>query len=308
MGRTSIEWTHYTWQPGIYGCEEVSPACAHCYAAKMAHRLTAMNVVGYATPEGGRPITEKRASGVHWSGVVRTSAEPRVDELPSQRSAQRLQQQGVRPRVFVTSMADVFHSAVPLTFIVDMFDAMADRPDVDFLVLTKRAEAMADFARGYRRWPAHVWAGVTAEDQRRYDERAPFLCRIAGPAVRFLSMEPLLSAVDLRLDRCSSCGGSGRLDPFNDCAECDGRGRYTLHPDRMRSYPNGIDWVIAGSESGTTQRTTELAWVRSLRDQCAAAGVPFFLKQLDVGDGLEGLPPLDGRTHRDVPGEVVDVG
>lgn len=150
-------------------------------------------------------------------------------------------------RCFVTSMADLFHADVPDAFLDDVFREMRARPHVSFQVLTKRPERVAPWFAGYKArgadaWPRNVWMGATVENQRRANERLPHVVSVAAP-VRFLSVEPLLGPIDLRpwLDR--------------------------LH------------WVIGGGESGGFARPMNPQWVRDLRDQCAAANVPFFFKQ-----------------------------
>ena len=123
--------------------------------------------------------------------------------------------------------------------------------------------------------PPNVWIGATVEDQRRADERIPHLLAIPA-AVRFLSCEPLLEPVDLLY---SAFNGS----------------------DSFGSMP-GIDWVIAGCESGPGRRACEPEWLRGLRDQCAAADVPFFLKQMEIGGKVvKDCPPLDGKVWDEVP-------
>ena len=190
--RTSIEWATHSWNPGIYGCAEVSPACANCYAAGMAHRLDAMGTSGYHTVPGEQPITTRRASGVHWSGEVRVAQHPNFGTLPRRRG-----HTGERLRVFTTSMSDVFHDAVPFEFLDELFDGMVRRGDIaDFLVLTKRSARMLAYHRDRAErsllWPRNVWAGVTAENQAFAEERIPDLLRVPAPR-RFVSAEPLLA-------------------------------------------------------------------------------------------------------------------
>ena len=248
MSRTSIEWCDLSLNPGIYGCTEVSPACANCYAAGMAHRLVAMGVY----PDG---ITEKRSSGVHWSGKVSVDfdqIEKAFAKLPKRKKA----------RVFVTSMSDLFHADVPFEFVDEVFIKMAERPHLTFQVLTKRPERMVEFWQWVRddacgeaytpKWPTNVWAGCTVEDQRRADERTLWLLKVPAK-VLFLSVEPMVGPVDVQA-----------VFPH-------------LLPSGRR-LP-GITWVIAGGESGSRARPSNPQWFRSLRDQCAAHDVPFFFKQ-----------------------------
>ena len=179
---TNIEWTDHTLNPGIYGCQEVSPACANCYAAAMARRLAGMGQGAYegVARQGG------------WTGEVRVDFDrikPAFDALPKRKPA----------RVFVTSMSDLFHPDVPASFIDRVFREMEARPHLTFQVLTKRPEHMVSWWRwtdGDFAWPTNVWAGTTVEDQRRADERIPELLEVPA-AVRFLSCETLLGRIDI---------------------------------------------------------------------------------------------------------------
>jgi protein gp37 len=168
-----------------------------------------------------------------------------------------------KPRmIFVCSMGDLFHEDVPNSFLDQIFAVMAKAEQHIFLLLTKRPKrakeyilrAMYDENCNYQGWyeaindleipdvtpMENVWLGVTAENQQRADERIPILMQIPA-AKRFVSIEPMLGMVDL-------------------------------------SIPPHIDWVICGGETGPGARPMHLDWVRSLRDQCQAAGVPFFFK------------------------------
>lgn len=174
MGSTKIEWATDSLPVGIYGCEEVSPACANCYAAKMAHRQVAMG--NY--PEG---ITEKRASGVHWTGkVILDHVEVAVERIRRFRRSRT-----GRPRVFVTSMADILHSSVPIEYTASLVYAMAERKDVDWLLLSKRAERWPILGRlivdAVGSWPAHVWAGCTIEDRKRLEGESGTRARPTPP-------------------------------------------------------------------------------------------------------------------------------
>jgi len=173
----------------------------------------------------------------------------------------------------VCSMSDLFHRKIHFSDIATIFDIMARTPQHTYQVLTKQPENMLKFFNWYRvdygatsyEWPfKNVWLGVTAENQQTADERIPLLLQIPA-AVRFVSCEPLLKPVRLTgYLRCAVCG-SKEWD-FNQFQ--DGH----LHQ-------RGLDWVIVGGESGPGARPMHPDWARSLRDQCQAAGVPFFFKQ-----------------------------
>ncbi len=209
-----------------------------------------------------------------------------------------------RRRVFCASLADVFDNQVDPDWRADLFRLIADTPNLDWLVLTKRignAAAMIDEAMqllngtdGDRLWDfgAHpwdnVWLGATIVNQEEADRDIPKL--LATPAaVRFLSMEPLLGPVDLTPHLW------GRPTPCHDCpkdADCDcgyaRRGKVFNDP--------ALHWVIVGGESGLGARPMHPDWARSLRDQCAAAGVPMHFKQW--GEWM----PISQQGNGDGPG------
>jgi protein gp37 len=231
-----------------------------------------------------------------------------------------------RPRrIFVNSMSDLFHESVSDGTILGLFAVMAAAPQHQFQILTKRpGRALEWFTRidamahgdhgtilheaakglfGYTdrrrpviqadsvRWPLpNVWLGVSVEDQAAADERIPLLLRTPA-AIRFLSCEPLLGAVDVRRYlglRCEGCGVMGydveprdwpRLGHGYDAGHVTGCDGDEVCGPLSRDGSPGIDWVIAGGESGPRARPMQPDWARSLRDQCVAAGVPFFFKQ-----------------------------
>jgi protein gp37 len=164
-------------------------------------------------------------------------------------------------RIFVNSMSDLFHEAVPDDFIRRVFDVMLAAPQHVFQVLTKRSDRVAELAPSLP-WAPNVWQGVSVETSR-YVSRIHNLKSIPA-TVRFLSVEPLLGAIpDLPLDR--------------------------------------IDWVIVGGESGGGRRPVNPEWVRGIRDQCLTANVPFFFKQWGGRTPKAGGRLLDGRTWDEMP-------
>jgi protein gp37 len=198
-------------------------------------------------------------------------------------------------RVFVNSMSDLFHDGVQESFIASVFAEMALTPRHTFQVLTKRPERMLDIvtrlaplhtAADGSGWPLpNVWIGVSCEDQQRADERIPLLLQTPA-AVRFISAEPLLGPVDL-------VTGS-------DVTEVG-------HVNWLRGFSGsepaipGLDWVIVGGESGAGARPCNVAWVRSIVEQCASAGVACFVKQFGsaiTGVRLDG-PPYSSPPRRD---------
>ena len=168
----------------------------------------------------------------------------------------------IHPRhIFVNSMSDLFHKDVPTTFIQRVFDVMASCPQHTFQVLTKRSQRLARLAHRLP-WPSNVWIGVSVESNR-YAFRVDHL-RSVPAAVRFVSAEPLL----------------GPLDDL------------TLA---------GIDWVIAGGESGARARPVSAEWLREIRDSCQTDGVSFFFKQWGGRTPKAGGRLLDARTWDEMP-------
>lgn len=261
---TNIEWCDSTFNPWI-GCTKVSPGCDHCYAERqMDQRL------GRVRWGAGQP--RQRTSAENWRQVERWNGQPLAEcavcglrsenPLMAQcRGPGRSQHlwQPARRRVFCASLADVFDGDVPTDWRRDLYALIERTPNLDWLLLTKRignARAMLGEC-SFGRWDSmplpSVWLGATIVNQAEADRDIPKL--LATPAAtRFISVEPMLGPVDL----------SGPL-AANALREIDGG--------------PAIDWVVAGGETGPGARPMHLDWVRSLRDQCQAAGVPFMLKQ-----------------------------
>ena len=167
-------------------------------------------------------------------------------------------------RIFVNSMSDLFHEDVPREFIWQVFEVMEKCPQHTFQILTKRAKRMRrEVTNAFDMlcvgWLPNVWIGVSVENQAAADERIPLLLDTPA-AVRWISAEPLLGPVDLLATPAG--------DILCRCAGC-----LSMTPDTR------LDWVVVGGESGPNARPMHPAWARSLRDQCAAAGVPFLFKQ-----------------------------
>lgn len=275
--RTGIEWTDATWNP-LRGCSRVSDGCRHCDAETVAARFS-----GEGQPYAGLIHPTTRG----WNGTVRLIWE--ALGLPARWSKPR--------RIFVNSMSDLFHESVPFETIDMIFAVMAQNPRHTFQVLTKRAERMHRYLsapdrleRIYAQWYAtsgqpaeaenwplpNVWVGVSVEDQRAADTRIPLL--LTSPAaVRWISAEPLLGPVDLQLVAVPL-----DQDNLRRPWDLDGYKFNALTPhdeDRFYQPPAALDWVVVGGESGREARPMHPAWARTLRDQCAAAGVPFLFKQ-----------------------------
>ena len=264
--KSRIEWTDATWNP-VTGCDRISPGCDNCYALDLAARLKAMGNPRYQ--QDGLPPRSGPGFGV--------TLHEDVLSLPLRWKRPR--------RVFVNSMSDLFHEEVPGGFILDVFEAMRRARRHVFQVLTKRPRRMESFLRQTHcngqddggQLP-NVWLGTSVEDQRWADVRVPSLLRTPA-TIRFLSVEPMLSSVSV--------------------AEWLAPRTITTNTTNIGPWP-GVSWVICGAESGPRRRPFDLDWARGLRDECLAAGVPFFFKQGPAFKPGQNRV-LDGRTWDEMP-------
>ncbi len=325
---SKIEWTDRTWNP-VVGCRACSPGCAHCYAEKMSNRLAAMakkDIADGKNPGRKRRYLNVIQDG-GWRGNVETVPEALGDPL-KWRSPQKVFVNSMSDLFYgddgdrrACESKGIPFLPVPFGFIDYVFAVMALTPRHTYQILTKRTRRMAEYTsdptlsgRIYRlindwlddgqagflgrSWDeAHnvtgwrtegdptepewilplpnVWLGTSVENQAMADKRIPELLKVPA-AVRFLSCEPLLGPV--------SIPHAARWH-FDDCTCLDCFDRR----DQGKEQP-GIDWVIVGGESGPKARPMHPAWARGLRDQCIAAGVPFFFKQW--GEHIAQLPDL----------------
>ena len=283
--KTAIEWTDASWNP-VVGCTKVSTGCKFCYAERVSKRM-----------------------GQEFTKVT----------LHPERLEQPLRWRKPR-RIFVNSMSDLFHEAIPDEFIDRVFEVAYYCKQHTFQILTKRAERMQqymDLAQGRLSpvcpdlpdwpWPLpNVWLGVSCENQEQADKRIPLLLQIPA-AVRFVSLEPLLGPIDIaRWLQREAEGAVSRI--------------------AMRA----VDWVIVGGESGGpaeralvekcrgfdgcgsvgcakcngtgwAPKPEALKWVRSLRDQCVASGTSFLHKQWGGRRAKSGDRVLDGTVWDQFP-------
>jgi len=253
---SSIEWTDHTFNPW-WGCVKVSQGCANCYAQTLDGRYNAKD------PHWGPNAPRRFFGEKHWNEPIKWN-----------RDAETV---GERRRVFCASMADVFEQLPTNHPDRDqmnlercrLFRLIAQTPWLDWLLLTKRPEniipslrwceaaATDGFYQFYSKWldgnpPTNIWLGTSVENQEAADKRIPHLLEVPA-RVRFLSCEPLLGPVD--------------LNP------------YLWPPKNFGNVPQWIHWVIVGGESGSDARPMHPERARSLRNQCNAAEVAFFMKQ-----------------------------
>jgi protein gp37 len=296
---SKIEWTDHTFNPWI-GCTKVSPACDHCYA-EVSTASRALGVVWGA----GQP--RRRTSPANWSLPLRWNAQAEAFQA----------QHGRRQRVFCASLADVFDNEVPDEWRTDLFRLIEATPNLDWLLLTKRIGNVRKMvgtpwlAAGG--WPKHLRLGITICNQTEAERDVAKLIELYCP--NFLSIEPLLSAINLR----SLPYGEGEIDCLkpdlweteienwrdtSDDWEEDFEDWYGVPiADAVGPMHARIDWVIVGGESGTAARPMSPDWARSLRDQCAFTGVPFLFKQwgewLPMLGQAEGVPVREKTTTPD---------
>lgn len=252
MRRSKISWCDFSGQEANFtiGCSPVSEGCQQCYARRWADR-----------------------AGIDFS-QVQTYPDKLARLLSWKFTPQPFVRGNGRPLVFVCDLSDLFHALVPTEFIIDAFEIMSARLNVDWIVLTKRPERMisvlfgaeGNYYLGGGDYFSNIVLGVTAENQTRADQRIPLLTdNWMGPTM--VSVEPMLERVDLTTELW---------------------------------LPHSISWVIVGAESGPHRRAFDVIWAEALYEQCQAAGVPFFGKQ---ASGLRpGVPLLiGGRELKEWP-------
>jgi protein gp37 len=245
-GPSEIEWTDVTWNP-VAGCSLASAGCTNCYAMRMAARLEAM---GHRKYKG---TTRKSGDRYVWTGRVNTDESSLSAPLEWRRGR----------RIFVNSMADLFHADVPDRFIKKVWNVMAECPQHHFQILTKRPERMAAmFEVGILTRLSHVWIGTSVEGSEVVG-RIESLAKIEGMTL-FVSFEPLIGAV-------------GEVDLTK------------------------IHWAIVGGESGPRSRPIEPEWVDQIHAICRRDDVAFFFKQWGGKNKKTAGRELYGRTFDEYP-------
>jgi len=241
---SSIEWTDATWNP-VRGCTKISSGCAHCYAETFAERFRGVPGHPYEFGFDLRLVPDKLTQPLQW-----------------RRSRM----------VFVNSMSDLFHEAVPDEYIVKVGRIMQLANWHTYQVLTKRSLRLRELLKSKLKFAAgepHIWWGVSVENRKQGLPRVEHL-RAAPAMVRFLSVEPLLESL----------------------------GRFDL---------SGIHWVIVGGESGPGARPIHESWVLEIRDRCREADVPFFFKQWGGRQKARAGRELEGRTYDELPDRAPQV-
>lgn len=231
--KSSIEWTTGTWNP-VTGCSRISDGCQHCYAERLAKRLCGM--------------------GNHrYKNGFRVTLHPQSLDEPLQWTKPQM--------IFVCSMGDLFHEDVPDDYILRVFDVMNKARHHIFQVLTKRSDRLSRISN-HVAWGEHIWAGITVESDK-YVQRIRDLQSVPAD-VRFLSLEPLLSAIP--------------------------------------ALPlGGVRWVIVGGESGVGARILKEEWVTDIKSQCVATNTAFFFKQWGGYNRKKTGRLLEGKTWDQMP-------
>lgn len=257
-------WWDRNWEL-LNGCQEVSPACTNCFAMKYVKRFesTQERWQGLLTDDG------------RWNGAIKLCE----DNL-------YLPKRVKKPTVwFVTERGDIFHPSVPNWFLIEMWKTMEVTPWHTYVVLTKRAGGMMRFFKLLHRKPVefsgiapleNVYLGVTVEiNNARW--RIADLLEINGYK-KFISYEPALGSLEL----------SGVC--------------ITTDKGDIRSWCD-INGIIVGCESGPHARETKMEWIRDVKNQCVAAGVPVFIKQAKIDGKLVKMPEIDGKVWNQLPWE-----
>lgn len=243
--KTHIDYLDATWNPIIMRCTPVSEGCANCWHLRMCDRMA-------ENPS----FTDPQRNA--YSGVDKPV-------LVQGRLSQPLRWTRTR-RIGVQFMGDLFHESIPSDYLEEVFRIFFHAPQHTYFVLTKRPARMAEYMKDF--FPSfsapNVFLGVSVENQQTADERIPILLQIPA-AKRWVSYEPALGAVDFT----DIVVGDNHID--------------SLYIDgfEQKEFPeaNVLDWIVAGGESGPGARPCHPDWIRSVRDQCVAAGVPFWFKQ-----------------------------
>lgn len=311
--KTKIEWTEQNWNP-FRGCRRKSAGCGNCYAEAIASRFSGTDKHGKILPFTN--VASKVNGKPRWNGKVELNEEELLAPLKRKQPT----------KYFVNSMSDTFYEEIPDDWIDKVFAVMALCPQHTFQVLTKRADRMKNYfirdeevplisywteavepyvlsrfksipleimknktyANDESAFLKNLWLGVSVENQKAADERIPLLLETPA-AVRWLSCEPLLEKIDLSFIENDgyklNCLTGRQKDMGRPCEDA----------------PSLIDWVVVGGESGNGSRPCDIAWIRSIVEQCQSAQVPVFVKQLGAKPfsiRFDQQPNLQVEKHR----------
>ena len=278
MKNSHIQWTDNTFNCWI-GCTKVSEGCARCYAEKQTYARVSRSK---GVELWGKGKERHRTSEANWREPIKWNAEAEAADFVKQLNLGSLVPSGSnRPKVFCASLADWLDEEVPIEWLADLLKLIHDCPFLDWQLLTKRPQNFATRIEAAQDWhfdhgdrnvcgwihdwriaasaPKNVWLGTSMENQQRADERMPILLNTPA-AVRFVSVEPMLSGIDLA----QACGGA--------------------------AISARLDWVICGGESGPGARKLDVKWVETLVEDCKSSATACFVKQLGANPHIHGHP------------------
>jgi len=280
MNRTGISYVDMSWNP-VTGCSPVSAGCANCWAKQRAIQNAAAGSCWYDPADPFKPTFHPGRLG-----------EPMARRKPA--------------IIAVGFMGDLFHPDIPVEDARKIIKAMREANHHAYLILTKRPERISEVLWDKNPDP-HIWYGATVESGRTAAVRMRYMKGLAQQGYKvWISAEPLLADLDqeVRLEhwfQCPRCQGKGFLaERHIFCDRCGGTG---FEPEDKR-----IGWVIVGCESGPGRRPMNEDWARKILNECARCRVPFFLKQMQVGNKVQAhpAPALDGRTFEQVPRAILE--
>lgn len=297
--KTSIEWTDYNWN-FLRGCSRVSEGCRNCYAEGVAARFS-----GPGMPYDG--LAKFVDHKPRWTGEI--SFHENILQQPIKWQKPR--------KIFVNSMSDLFHENVSDEILDKAFDVMMLANHHIYQILTKRPQRMLDYLsnRSFKRpFNNHIWLGVSVEDQKTADERIPLLLQTPA-AIRWISAEPLLGPIDLRFPggiRTDAVRYPDRYESMSD-EERDAWAKRQARAIYIARTGMQLDWVVVGGESGPAARPCDVGWITSIVEQCKAANVPVFVKQLGAVPmeleaewrGRRFARLLNSRNDKRVPADYV---
>ena len=261
MGATTIDYLGHTWNPLAMRCTPCSPGCEHCWHLRTAARL------------GNNPAVQNHKRAAYLGQTFMGESGPILDRKTLNEPLKRK-----KPTVYGTQfMGDIFHNEVSHRYVLAILSVISKCPHHTFLMLTKRANNMRDFFSYFHKdlkldILPNLWLGVTICNQEEADEKIPILLQTPA-AHRWVSYEPALGPIKIPgiLDGCTR--GTGSIFNCDEYCTVIGPCYYRLEGEW------GIDFIVAGAETGPGARPADNEWFRDVRDQCIAAGVPYFQKK-----------------------------